>query len=392
MKFKYDICIVGGAGHIGLPLGLAFAKKKFRILLLDTNSKNLKLVEKKKMPFGEKKGLSYLKNFYKYLDFSFNEEDISLAKNVIICIGTPISKKKLPEINNFLNFFVKNNKIFSNNQNIIIRSSVYPGVCKKIRNILGKRISLSYCPERIMQGYALIELPKLTQIISGFDINAVKNSIRLFKKICKDTVTVSIDEAELIKLFSNAYRYVNFSIANQFYLMCESLGLKYKRIHSLMKRGYYRNVNIPMSGFTAGPCLSKDTIQLSHFFKHKFNLGLSAVKINENFPIEIFKNIKKKFNLKKNIIGLLGMTFKPDIDDLRDSLAVNFYLYLKQRKVKFYVTDIFFKNYDNFLDIKDFIQKCDIIILTSPHKQYKKINFPKNTKVIDPWNFYKHKE
>ena len=390
-KKKYDICIVGGAGHIGLPLALSFASKKNNVLLYDINVPQLETIKKKKMPFYEKGGNKFLRKYYKYLNFSNNIEDIKYSKNIIICIGTPVNKNNIPETKKFLSFFKVNKKLFSIDQNIIIRSSVYPGVCEKIYEIFEKKISISYCPERIVQSLALVELPKLTQIISGFSKRAISNAVFLFKKICNGVILTSVKEAEFIKLFSNAYRYVNFSIANQFYLMCENQGLKYSRVNYLMKEGYYRNLNIPMSGFTAGPCLLKDTIQLSHYFKHKFGLGLSSMQINENFPIEIFKNIESQYNLKKHKIGLLGLTFKADVDDLRDSLAIKLYNYLKKRKIEFYVNDLFFEDYDNFLSLNNFIKKCDIIIIASPHKKYKKLKFTRKTKVIDCWNFYESK-
>ena len=121
----------------------------------------------------------------------------------------------------------------------------------------------------------------------------------MFKKICKKVIYTKIIEAELIKLFSNAYRYINFSISNQFYMMCKNEGLDFYKIKNIMRDNYDRNINIPSAGFTAGPCLLKDTMQLSSFYKHKFSLGLSAKNINESLPKFIIEKLSETYNLKK---------------------------------------------------------------------------------------------
>ena len=113
----------------------------------------------------------------------------------------------------------------------------------------------------------------------------------------------SILEAELIKLFSNSWRYINFSISNQFYNICEKLNVNFNDLRKNMMDGYERNKDIPKAGFAAGPCLYKDTAQLNAFLKTLFTLGKEATKINQTLPIEIYKKLKKiwkKINKKKN--------------------------------------------------------------------------------------------
>ena len=149
----------------------------------------------------------------------------------------------------------------------------------------GVNNNIVYCPERIVQGLALEELPKLPQVIAGKKKTAVIECKKLFSKITGKIIITNILEAELIKLFSNANRYINFAIANQLYMICDANGLNFAKIRKLMRVGYSRNLNLPLSGFTAGPCLLKDTMQLSSFYKDKFSLGIGAMKINESFQI-----------------------------------------------------------------------------------------------------------
>jgi len=243
---------------------------------------------------------------------------------------------------------------------------------------------LSYCPERIVQGKSISELPKLPQLISGKSKKAIIESGKLFRKVCKKIIYTEVIEAELVKLFSNAYRYINFSISNQFYMICQNHNLDFFKIRDIMRDGYMRNANIPMSGFTAGPCLLKDTMQLSSFYNHKFSLGRVAMSINEGIPKFIVNKLKTKFNLRKKTVGVLGLAFKSETDDIRDSLAIKLLKLLKSMKIKTLQSDEFYKNKKN-INKKDLIKKSDIIILSTPHKAYKKLKIGKNKILIDVW-------
>lgn len=231
--FKNNISIIGGTGHVGLPLGLAFSKRKFKVELIDINKKNIDRVNRGILPFIEKKGKKLLKQSLKKKNIIATNELSSLrsSKFIIICIGTPIKKNLKPEIKNFLKFFRKLKNYLSRDQIIIIRSSVFPGICNKVYEILkSKNSNISYCPERIVQGKSLIELPKLPQIVSAFNKKAENQSAILFKNITRKIIFSSILEAELIKLFSNAYRYINFSITNDFYKICKSFNINYENL------------------------------------------------------------------------------------------------------------------------------------------------------------------
>jgi len=149
--------------------------------------------------------------------------------------------------------------------------------------------------------------------------------------------------------------------------------------------GYQRNSGIAKPGFTAGPCLLKDTMQLSSFLKSRFHLGYSAMSINESIPIYLVKNLEKKYKLKNKTIGVLGMAFKAETDDIRDSLSLKLINYLKKNKIKYLYSDPYYKD-EGIANEKNLIKKSDFIIVTVPHQKYKKIKIPKHKKVIDIWN------
>ncbi len=387
MNNKRHISIIGGAGHVGFPLGLVFSSKGFKVSLVDKDVTNINKINNGKIPFMEENSQSLLKSMIKKKRiFATNQlKEIQKSKYIIICIGTPITEKLNPNLENFINFFYQLKKFLRKNQIVIIRSSIYPGICNQIYKIIKTKCkNLSYCPERIVQGKSILELPKLPQLVSGQNQKATHESGKLFKKICKKIIYTKVIEAELIKLFSNAYRYINFSISNQFYMICQSQNLDFFKIRDIMRDGYMRNANIPMSGFTAGPCLLKDTMQLSSFYNHKFLLGRAAMSINEGIPKFIINKLRQNFNLKKKTIGVLGLSFKSETDDIRDSLSIKLLKLLKSMKIKTLQSDEFYKNKQN-IDKKDLVRRSDIIILSTPHKAYKNLKIGKNKILIDVW-------
>jgi UDP-N-acetyl-D-mannosaminuronic acid dehydrogenase len=394
MSNANTISIIGGAGHVGFPLALAFANKNFNVNLIDLNTENLNKIQRGEVPFYEVGAKKVLKESLKKKRLSFSNDLSSLKKSkyIIICIGTPINSNLKPQTIKFFEFFSSLSKHINKNQIIIIRSSVYPGVIEKIsKKYKNINNNISYCPERIVQSKALIELPILPQVVSGLSKKSLAESAKLFKKITNKIIISSVKEAELIKLFSNANRYINFAIANQLYLMCEQQNVSFDNVRNLMRKGYERNINLPSAGFSAGPCLLKDTMQLRSFYEGNFELGLAAMKINENNVVDlIIKKVKNIKNYKKKIIGIMGVAFKAETDDIRDSLSVKIINKLKKNKLKVVFTDEYYIDKKS-LTLSNFIKKSDIIIIGVPHNKYKKIKFPQSKKYIDIWGIAEKK-
>ena len=390
---KNFVCIVGGAGHIGTPLGLALSSKGYNVILIDKNKENIKKINHGIMPYIEEGCAKLLKKMIsrKKIVATLELNEVKKCKYIIVCLGTPINKRFEPNLKNFISFFYSLKKYLNRNHIVIIRSSIYPGICNKVFNIIKSYCkNLSYCPERIAQGKSLKELPKISQIVSGKNTKSILESGKIFKKICGKIIYTKIIEAELIKLFSNAYRFINFSISNQFYMMCKNQGLDFFKIRNLMRDNYKRNANIPSAGFTAGPCLLKDTMQLSSFYNHKFSLLHSARSINENLPIFIINKLSEKYDLRKKIVGILGLSFKAENDDIRDSLSIKLLNYLKSKKIRTLQSDEYYKDKNN-IDKNLLVKKSDIIIVSTPHKAYKNLKINKKKVLIDIWGFVEKK-
>ena len=229
-------------------------------------------------------------------------------------------------------------------QLVVLRSTVFPGTTDWFASHLqekGRKLKVAFCPERVVQGYGLKELRELPQIVSGTTPEAEREAAKLFERIAPEVVVLKPLEAEFAKLFANAYRYIEFAATNEFYLVAKSAGVDYLRVLKAMKHNYPRLKSMPRPGYAAGPCLVKDTMQLSAFARNQFGLGHSALLINEGLVLHVVDEIKCRFDLANMTIGLLGMAFKAESDDTRASLSYKFKKVLSGQARRILTTDPF---------------------------------------------------
>ncbi len=230
---KYDICIVGGAGHIGAPLAILFASKGLKVLIYDLNQKTMDTIARGKLPFLEKGYEPFLK---KALDtnnlfFTNKSNDVKYADNVVITIGTPVDEFQNPKIQEIIKCL--DDLPIHSDQLLILRSTLFPGTTDYVtRYLKSKNLypKIAFCPERIVEGEAFKEMQELPQIISGIDAQSSYAANSLFKIITSKIVDMEPIEAEFAKLMANAYRYMQFAMANQFYQMATTAGLSYNKI------------------------------------------------------------------------------------------------------------------------------------------------------------------
>ncbi len=393
MNYKYDVCVVGGCGHVGLPLAITFAESGLNTIILDKNQGALDAVLSGKMPFMEKDAPQKLKKVLsvKKLFGTKDSACIKESKNIIVIIGTPIDEFLNPKVQDIKRIIESLLPMLSNGQTIILRSTIYPGTTRAMDRVIkksGKKINLAFCPERVAEGIAIEEIKKLPQIVSGIDKKAELEAKKLFGKIAEEVIVLSPEEAELAKLMTNSWRYIQFAAANQFYMMANSAGLDFYKILNAIKYKYPRAQGFPKAGFAAGPCLFKDTMQLAAFNNNQFYLGHSAMLINEGLPNYIITQLKKRFDLSKKSVAIIGMAFKGGSDDRRDSLSYKLKKILKIEAKKVLCTDVYVKDSD-FSPLKEAL-KADIIILGTPHKEYKNLKFKKSQYVVDIWNFWEN--
>ena len=232
------------------------------------------------------------------------------------------------------------------------------------------------------------ELKKLPQIVAGFSERAIEEAASLFERISSKIIRTTVGEAELVKLFSNSWRYMQFAVANQFYMIANDFGEDYDRIRDIMTDGYERAKGLPSAGFAAGPCLLKDTMQLSAVYDSGFLLGQAAMNVNEGLPNYVVKKLKEEFDLTQMTVGILGMAFKADVDDIRDSLSYKLGKVLRFEGANVVYSDEFAKN-PNFISKESLIKSSDLIIIGSPHSAYKSLRIPDNVIVFDLWGLFR---
>ncbi|MCV7442339.1 nucleotide sugar dehydrogenase [Mycobacterium paraense] len=383
------ICIIGGAGHVGLPLALVLADVGFNVDILDTNAAALKTIMAGRMPFVENGAQDLLKRLLPTGRISATTDSWAVRNSdIVICVvGTPVDEYLTPQAHTFFRIIDEISPYFHDGQTLVLRSTVYPGLSQRVHDMFADRgigVHVTFCPERIAQGHSIRELRMIPQIISGFDTEGRRIVRELFSQITSEIIEVEPQEAELAKLFCNAYRYIQFAVANQFYLLSREAGLDFDRVHHAATYKNSRVDSLPRAGLAAGPCLLKDTMQLAAFSNNNFMLGHAAMLINEGQPQFIVNMLKRRVDLRDKTVGLLGMTFKADCDDTRDSLSfkLRHLLMLEAKKVMLH---------DPFLDGPDYyaldavLGRADVIVIGVPHSIYRGLQIPRDKIVEDVW-------
>jgi UDP-N-acetyl-D-mannosaminuronic acid dehydrogenase len=385
------ISVVGGGGRVGLPLSLVLASAGHQVVIIDSNESRVNLINNRTMPFVEEHSNEIIQSL-PIDQLVASTENLSIEKSdvCILIIGTPVLDDGTPSVDTLFELVKTIIPYLNETKLLLLRSTVYPGVTQKLKSLLSEaklEIEVTYCPERIAEGRAIYELKSLPQIIGADSDSAYIKAKEIFNDITPKIIRTTIKEAELCKLFANAYRYINFAIANEFFEICQENDLNWDNVWFALKEDYPRAQGLPTPGFAAGPCLVKDTQQLDYFFKNKFELGKSALRINEHLPDYVVNILKSKFDLKQKKVGILGMTFKGDVDDFRSSLSFRLKHLLEKEVLEIYCSDAILQK-DYFVSLEFLIENSDIIIISTPHKSYGNILTKKP--LIDLWRVSKN--
>jgi UDP-N-acetyl-D-mannosaminuronic acid dehydrogenase len=311
---------------------------------------------------------------------------IQTAESVVIVIGTPVDEHLNPQIASVTKVVEGLIHVLRDGQLLVLRSTVYPGVTSKIEEFVRARgldVDVAFCPERIAEGSALTELFELPQIVSGRTPRAVDRAEGLFRNLTPEIVRLEPEEAELAKLFTNAWRYIKFATANQFYMIANDFGLDFERIRSALAHDYPRAADMPKAGFAAGPCLFKDTAQLAAFNNNNFQLGQAAMMVNEGLPLYIVSRLERRFELTEMTVGILGMAFKGGSDDTRSSLSYKLKRILRFKARAVLCTDSHVTSDPELIPVEEVVRGSDLLIVGAPHREYKGLDV--DIPVADVW-------
>jgi UDP-N-acetyl-D-mannosaminuronic acid dehydrogenase len=375
-QFDRDVVIVGGCGHVGLPLALAFADRGAKVGIYDISQASVDTVNAGRMPFAESGADTVLHRVLsaRRLRASADPAIVATAENVVVVIGTPVDEHLNPKqtaITRALNGCVE---YLRDGQLLILRSTVFPGVTALVEKMvagLGLQIEVAFCPERIAEGKAMTELFELPQIVSSRTPAGAKRASALFERLTSKVVVLSPEEAELAKLFTNVWRYIKFATANQLYMMANEQGLDFDRIRRGLAEDYPRAADMPAAGFAAGPCLFKDTMQLAAFNHNNFPLGHAAMAVNEGLPLYVVHRLEQRFDLGSMTVGILGMAFKAASDDIRSSLSYKLKRILEFKADTVLCTDPYVTVDPGLLPLEEVLARADLLVVGAPHPEYR---------------------
>ena len=391
---KNRIIVVGGCGHIGLPLSVALANAGMDVVAYDINKKNVDIALSGRMPFIEDNGDEELAKALSFGNLSIRTELISedIGSDFILTLGTPVDEFLNPSFSIFEKTLTPLLSYINDDSLIILRSTVYPGTTNWLHNFLeenSKKPNVAFCLERVVQCKTLEEIKELPQIVSATSEEAKKRASEIFLKLTNKVIHCEPMEAEFAKLFLNSYRYIQFAIANQFFILANDAGLDFHRIRRIMSEDYPRADGLPGPGFAAGPCLFKDTMQLVSFAQNNFGLGFHAMLVNEGLVLYVKNLIQKQYNSFDTTVGLLGMSFKKDCDDIRSSLSYKLKKTLKPIVKNVICTDDLVTEDPDLISLEETIKESDVLVLCTPHTYLKDLKTDKP--VIDIWNYINEK-
>jgi UDP-N-acetyl-D-mannosaminuronic acid dehydrogenase len=387
---SFDVVVIGGGGHVGLPLAIMLSSRGVKTAIYDISKIAVEGINEGKMPFWEPGAEKLLQESLraKTLIATADPSVTGETDSLIVVIGTPVDEHLNPDPQAITLALERCRPHLRDGQLLILRSTIYPGVTRQVERELeawGLDIDVAFAPERIAEHNAVEELVSLPQIVSSRTQRGFDRASKLFSRIAPAIIRLSPEEAELAKLFTNTWRYVKFAMANQFYMMAESKGLNYENIRSAIRQDYPRAADVPSAGFAAGPCLFKDTMQLAAFSDNNFHLGHSAMLVNEGMPSFIVSQLESKHDLSNMTVGILGMAFKAGSDDIRSSLSYKLKRVLKFRAKRVITTDPMVLNSvdKDLIPLEQVLQEADILILATPHKEYK--GLVTNKPLVDMW-------
>src|SRR5580704_6997263 len=375
MHFEHDVVVVGGCGRAGLPLGLAFADSGLDVVLYDTDAEVVETANGGAMPFAEAGAPDVLTRVLasQRLRATTDASVIDRSEHIVVVVGTPVDRYLSPDVEAVARVIAPLTDHLVDGHHVVLRSTVYPGVTERVARLIarvGRDIDVSFCPERIAEGQALVELRSLPQIVAGTTPRAVERADALFRRLTAEIVELEPEEAELAKLFTNSWRYLKFAVANQLFMIANDNGLDYERIRHAVTFQYPRAADLPGAGLTAGPCLLKDTMQITAFAENRFTLGHAAVMVNEGVPLYVLGKLEQRFDLSSLTVGVLGMAFKAESDDPRSSLSYKMKRVLTGKAARVLCTDPYVARDPDIMPLEIVVAESDLLIIAAPHREY----------------------
>jgi len=375
------ICVLG-LGYMGLPTASLFATHNYEVVGVDIDEQKVASLNQGKCPF-EEPGLDELfKKAHEGGHFKATTQ-IESADVFIIAVPTPLTEKKA-ELKYVKSATEMISGVLKEGNLVVLESTVSPRTCVDvIKPILDKvtpNYLLSHCPERAIPGNTMYEIVHNDRIIGGFDEESTKFTVKLYESFVKGEIfTTDITTAETCKLMENTFRDANIALANEFAKICDELGIDVWEATYLANRHPRVNILQPGPG-VGGHCLAVDPWFLTEK-SSTAKLIPAARAINDSMPAYTVEQLQKKLN-PPAIIGVLGVAYKKNVDDARETPAQGIIQSLKEKGYEVMATDPYINDFtEELFPLNEVLEKSTGIILVTDHDDYKEIDFEKFTNI-----------
>ena len=385
-------CCIIGLGYIGLPTAALIAMSNHNVIGVDINQNILEMIRNGHVHFYEPGLLEILKKVISNKKMTVSNKP-TYADVFIIAVPTPFKKNldSLPEPDiQFVLSAAESIAPFLQKGNLIIIESTSPvGTTEKVRSLLKNKskcnvddLHICYCPERVIPGNILKELVENNRVIGGIKKLDAELAKEFYKSFCKGDIKISdARTAELVKLTENTFRDVNIAFANELSIICDELNVDVEDLINLSNQHPRVNILKPSCG-VGGHCIAVDPWFLVSAAPDSANLIRTAREVNNakiSWVETKIQDVAKQFfdeNCRNPTICCLGLTFKPNVDDIRESPAKKIVENLISFGLKLMICEPNLKNIQNInLDsLDDVVCKSDIIVFLVAHDEFKKLN------------------
>jgi UDP-N-acetyl-D-mannosaminuronic acid dehydrogenase len=399
---EHYISIIG-LGRVGLPLALSFADRGIRVLGVDNDPVVLDSIRGGQMPFNEAGTQELLDRVMATgrLQLSDRAADAARAQDIVITLGTPSFSHIESDLRQVRAAVDDLLPLLRPGHALILRSTIAPGTTEFVAGYLEKRrglrvgedVFVAHAPERIAAGRFLEEITSLPCIIGGVGESSTERAASLFRVFGAPIVKTTPVHAELAKIWTNILRYATFALPNQLMMDCESYGASVFEVIELINHDYPRG-GIAMPGMTAGTCLRKD-FAFSEERSHAPGMLLAVSRVNEGVPLFLVEGIKRRIgSLASRKVAVLGLTFKRDTDDERDSLSHKLIRMLERELADVAVCD---PNAPTPTQpLADAILDADVVIVATNHSEFERPEVLRRIRaqaseqclLVDPWNCF----
>jgi UDP-N-acetyl-D-mannosaminuronic acid dehydrogenase len=391
-----DVAVVG-LGRVGLPLALSFADRGLNVIGIDNDPARLGALREGRMPFEETGAQALLERVRAAGTLTLAERvaDAAAARHIVITLGTPSFSHIEIDMRDIRSALDDLLGVLSEGQSLILRSTVAPGTTEFVAGYLakhrgfqiGEELFVAHAPERIAAGRFLEEIDTLPCIVGGVGARSGEVVDELFSVFAAPIVQTTPAQAELAKIWANILRYTNFALPNLLMMDCERYEANVFEVIDLINRDYPRG-GIAQPGFTAGTCLRKD-FAFSEERSAAPGMLLAVSRVNESVPLFLLEGAKRRLGtLAGRRVAVLGLAFKADTDDERDSLAHKLIRLLERELADVTVHDPHVAT--PTAGLTEAVSDADVVFVAANHSEFREqatlAQIPADSLVVDPWD------